>query len=94
MKTTLIKKPDDTNAIYRSYRKEKLVTFPFQLHEDENGKKRLTNMRLSINNLTTSLTSKFSNGYGMRMGLEIAENKFLIGLDIDNTQDSGDVLNG
>ena len=41
MNSTLKTKPDDTNAIYRKYRKVKLVTFPFTLSEDDKGKKSL-----------------------------------------------------
>jgi len=94
MKTTLKTNPDDTNAIYRKYRKVKRVTFPFTLSEDDKNKKRLTNMAQNINNITASIIDKSYNGCMMRMGLEISENKFIIGLDIDNKPDTQDIFNG
>ena len=51
-------------------------------------------MPQNINNLTKSFTDKNYNGYMMRMGLEISEHEFLIGLDIDNTPDNEDTFNG
>ena len=93
MNTALIKK-DDTNAIFRRYRKVKLVTFPFTLSEDDKGKKRISNMPQNINNITSSIIDKNYNGCMMRMGLEISENAFIIGLDIDNKPDTDDIFNG
>ena len=93
MNTALIKK-DDTNAIFRRYRKVKLVTFPFTLSEDDKGKKRISNMPQNINNITSSIINKNYNGCMMRMGLEISENEFIIGLDIDNKPDTDDIFNG
>ena len=93
MNTALIKK-DDTNAIFRRYRKVKLVTFPFTLSEDDKGKKRISNMPQNINNITSSIIDINYNGCMMRMGLEISENEYIVGLDIDNKPDTYDIYYG
>ena len=51
-------------------------------------------MPQNINNITSSIINKNYNGCMMRMGLEISENEFVIGLDIDNKPDTDDIFNG
>jgi hypothetical protein len=75
------------------YKNNSLICFSLKIETDENNKKILKNVpkHSLIDKFDEKYINKKYNGIAIRTGTKTDDNKYIIGLDIDNKPDTDDM---